>query len=271
MAKDNDRDRLHQIEQTDLTESRINEDLVHWLKTKGPTWLLVVLVAVTAYLFIIRWKQHQASVINQAWIDYANNDLPESLEEVADSHAGVYAVPLLAKARAADSYMRCIVTGRDFGDDPALAPILTDEQRSDYLDKADRLFESIVTSAADIDSDYDTLPHVVYAIFGRAAVAESRGDAAAAKSFYDEAAAHAEQRYPALAAQARHRAESVDEATQVVFLPGVAELPSKTPGEARTPLVIDKSLENLIFPEKAPVIPEPLINSTSGAFGETPK
>jgi hypothetical protein len=32
-----DRERLKQVHQTDLTESRVNEDFVDWLKTKGPT------------------------------------------------------------------------------------------------------------------------------------------------------------------------------------------------------------------------------------------
>ena len=32
-----DRNRLKDIHQSDLTESRMNEDFVIWLKTKGPS------------------------------------------------------------------------------------------------------------------------------------------------------------------------------------------------------------------------------------------
>lgn len=269
MAKEqNDRNRLSQIEQTDLTESRINEDFVDWLKTKGPTWLLIVLVVITGYLLYNRWRQHQVAQVNQAWIDLANTDRPESLEEVAETHSDIYAVPLLARGRAADAYLNAVLTGRDFSDDPALAPQLTDEQRSDYLSKADRLYESIVAGAAELDDDYDTLPHVVYALFGRAAVAEAMGDIEAAKRIYEDAAQRAEVRYPALAQQARTRIENAEEAAKAVYLPGTAELPTRGAGEARTPLEIDDSLRDLIFPETAPIVTDPPPDTGSSVFGE---
>jgi hypothetical protein len=255
MAKDSDRQRLQQIEQTDITESRLNEDLVHWLKTSGPTYLLGLLVGVTAILGYIRWSQYKISQVNQAWIDLVNTDRPESLEEVAEAHKGIFAVPLLARAEAADSYLRAVISGRDFGDDPALAPLLTDEQRSDYLSKADRLYESIITSAPELgDDDRNVLLHLIYAKFGRAAVAEAKGEIESAKNFYNEVAGHADETFPALARQARQRAANADQAAKVVFLPGVAELPVRGTGETRTPLEIDESLRNLIFPLEAPVM-----------------
>ena len=42
-----DRERLKEVHATDLTESRVNEDFVDWLKTKGPTYLLAILVVAT--------------------------------------------------------------------------------------------------------------------------------------------------------------------------------------------------------------------------------
>ncbi len=258
MAKDFDRQRLRQIERTDITEGRLNEDLVDWLKTKGPTWLLVVLVGVTAYLAYHRWSQYKASQVNQAWIDLVNTDRPESLEEVAETHAGVFAVPLLAREQAADAYLRAVVSGRDFSDDPAMAPQLTDEQRADYLAKADRLYESIANEAKNVEGDRNGKIHAVYAVFGRAAVAEAKGDVEAAKKFYDEAASLAGSTYPALADQARKRAGDVAEAAKPVHLPTIAELPQQTPGETpRKPLEIDDSLENLIFPLESTIDQHP--------------
>jgi hypothetical protein len=37
-----DRDRLKEIQTADLSESNVNEDFVQWLKTKGPTYLLII-------------------------------------------------------------------------------------------------------------------------------------------------------------------------------------------------------------------------------------
>ena len=47
MAKktNNDQDRLGQVEQTDLNESRVNEEFVDWLKKWGNGILLAVLLA----------------------------------------------------------------------------------------------------------------------------------------------------------------------------------------------------------------------------------
>jgi len=257
MAKDTDRQRLQQIEQTDITESRLNEDLVHWLKTSGPTYLLGILVGVTAILGYIRWSQYKTSQVNQAWIDLVNADRPESLEEVAEAHRKIFAVPLLARAEAADSYLRAVISGRDFSDDPALAPTLTDEQRADYLAKADRLYESIITAAPDLgaDDDRNVLLHLIYANFGRAAVAEAKGEIESAKGFYNEVAGLAEEKFPALAEQARRRAADADSAAKLVFLPITAELPTRAPTTGtRTPLLLDEALENLIFPLDAPVL-----------------
>ena len=59
-----DRDRLKEVHQTDLTEGKINEDFVDWLKTKGPTYLLVVLIGLAAWLFIVRFRQQKQDHVN---------------------------------------------------------------------------------------------------------------------------------------------------------------------------------------------------------------
>ena len=55
-----DRERLKDVQTSDLKDDRLNEDFVLWLKTKGPSWLLVFLVAIVAYLFIVNWQQQEA-------------------------------------------------------------------------------------------------------------------------------------------------------------------------------------------------------------------
>lgn len=46
----NDKKRLSQVQTQDLTESRLNDDFVYWLKKNGTNTLLVVLIALCAFL-----------------------------------------------------------------------------------------------------------------------------------------------------------------------------------------------------------------------------
>ena len=83
-----DRDRLKEVHQTDLTESRINEDFVDWLKTKGPTWLLMILIGVGGYLGIVRWRQYKQQHFVEAWVALSECRLPGAFEDVADDAVG---------------------------------------------------------------------------------------------------------------------------------------------------------------------------------------
>ena len=60
-----DRDRLKEIQTADLSESNVNEDFVRWLKTKGPSYLLVVMVVIVGYLFYIRYQSNQSQRYDQ--------------------------------------------------------------------------------------------------------------------------------------------------------------------------------------------------------------
>ena len=74
-----DRERLKNVQTSDITDEKLNEDFVLWLKTKGPTWLLVILVAIVAYLFMVNWRQREARHQNEAWIALLDARLPTSL------------------------------------------------------------------------------------------------------------------------------------------------------------------------------------------------
>ena len=52
-----DRERLKDIQTADLSESHVNEDFVHWLKTKGPSYLLIIMIVIVAYMFVVKYKQ----------------------------------------------------------------------------------------------------------------------------------------------------------------------------------------------------------------------
>jgi predicted negative regulator of RcsB-dependent stress response len=245
-----DRERLQSVQQTDLTESRLNEDFVHWLKTSGPTWLLAILLGICAYLGWNRWKSHQSSKFESAWAELGAVDHPKSLVEVADhpAHSAIAGVRLVALLEAANQYLNSVKLNSDFdAQDPAAAALSAEKQQA-YLAEADRLFGLVVDETSG-QPEY-AVEHV-NALFGRAAVAESRGDLAQARQWYEQAAVRAEGFYPALAAVARERAASAAEFTLAVTLPEQAMLAKRVQPEPRTPVSIDQGLYDLLFPQAA--------------------
>ena len=104
-----DRNRLKEVHQTDLTEGKINEDFVDWLKTKGPTYLLVVLIGLAAWLLIVRFKQQKQDHLNAGWSEFLSAQLPGSFEDVAAVYADIHGLSLLANLRAADVYLQAVI------------------------------------------------------------------------------------------------------------------------------------------------------------------
>jgi len=242
-----DRNRLKEVRQSDLTESRINEDFLTWLKTSGPTYLLIVLVLLCAYVLWVRWKEHKQTYVATAWAEYNNSDLPSSLIDVAVKYPDVGALAGVARLDAAERWMRAVQLNQSLAGAEGQTPIpLTDEERAQYLDGADRVYAEVV---ADDDGAPGRTLVVVNALFGRAAVAEAKDDVEAARGFYEQAAARAEAVFPNLAAQARRRMESVATAIAAVTLP--VDSPDSAPAELanqRTPLIINPALAGAIAP-----------------------
>jgi tetratricopeptide (TPR) repeat protein len=252
-----DRERLKEVHQTDLTESRINEDFVDWLKNKGPSWLLIILVCVTGYLAMVRWRQHRLRKVDEAWAALNDAPLPSSKEDVAAAHAGVFAVPQIALEQAASQLLRSVQSGtaidlaagtESTGDDAALS----EEQRTQYLDRADGIFQRILEGDGKIGADDGSLGmtlHAVQAYNGRAAVAEARGDAEQARRFYDQAAERAEQHYAALAEQARERQRTIEANVAPVTLPTTADLANRPPPDLPVQsAAMEPSLRDLLLP-----------------------
>jgi hypothetical protein len=141
--------------------------------------------------------------------------------------------------------MRSVQTGKDLGADEASRVELTPERRTEHLDRADRLYREIVE--LDDQSAGKTLI-VVTALTGRAAIADSKGDAAQAREFYNAAASRAGDAYPDLAAQARARAESVGTQPPPTSMPSqeqVQAMQPKNPGVS-TPVAVEGWIRTLI-------------------------
>jgi len=219
-----DRDRLKQVQQTDLTESRVNQDFVLWLKEKGPTYLLVILVALVAGVLWLRIREGRAAGYDNAFVDLELNTTPEALELVAEDHAGVGSVAELAIRRAAEAHLFAVQTRRDL---EAPAVTLTDEQVVHHRTKAAELYRRLI---ADTESDPARRLFAINAHFGLAALAESQGDAAAARAEYEAIKSLAAgSTYAIHRDQADQRLASLDAILAVPALKSRADLPQTSP------------------------------------------
>lgn len=249
--------RLEEVRQSDLNESRVNEDFLDWLKGWGLNILLGLLVALLGVVLWHRYQQGAEESRDAAWVQYAqamSAPGPELLEQVAATPdvADVDAIGLLARTRAAERYMNAVLAGRQLREDlvpedePAPEPAPLDaETRADYLDRADALYADVV--AADDGTSAMTI-HAWTGLMGRAAAAEARGEMDAARDFYAEAAERAGDWYPRLADRATRYADSVDRFAEEVRLPTADEAaPATAPEAARpTPVTVDPVLEAII-------------------------
>lgn len=233
-----DRARLKQIETSDITESKVNQDFVDWLKTKGLNWLLVILAAICVYMLVVRWKQSNVQESADAWQALATADLPRSLEDVAEEYPDEEAVALLARMSAARRYIQSVRAGTTLGattpeqpanpTQPAPPPPttepLSDSQRAEYLSEAKRLYQSALDSMnADVSKTPAKALMRINALEGLAAVEESLGNADAAANYYKQASAAAGTAFPRLAEQAAERESNVSSTVMVASLPTMAE------------------------------------------------
>lgn len=239
-----DRDRLKQIEQSDLSESRVNQDFVDWLKSRGPNYLLIILAVLCVYMVVVRWKQSKYQHQVEAWEALVTADLPRSKEDVANEYDDVQGVATMARLHAARQYIQAVraqttvtsmvaaATERLQAQQqnpqarpptPDLEP-LSEAERSQYLEEAQRLFQSILDTVKDVNGAArpGELMLKVAALDGLAAVAEARGDAETARQLYEQSAEAAEPVYPQLAEQARQRAADVESAVQMTSLPSIS-------------------------------------------------
>ncbi|MDP6541919.1 MAG: hypothetical protein QF444_00570 [Phycisphaerales bacterium] len=245
-----DRERLKDIQTSDLSESNVNEDFVLWLKTKGPTYLLVIMVVIVGYLFFI---QHQASKSQrnaEAWVAFAEarvSGLPASFEDIATSYSDVDGLRPLGLLSAADGYLKAIVLGQTIGSDSNVTSSLSDDDRNFYLQKADALYGEVVSTD---NGDASSTLFVVGGLNGQAAVAEVDGDIDSARTYYKSVITRAGDQFPALASQAQRRIDSLESLSSSITLPTEEEVTaSNNQVLKRDPKVVDSDINALISPK----------------------
>lgn len=260
MDRDN---RLSQIKETDLTESRLNEEFVTWLKTKGLNWLLLVLVALLGWMGWNLWQQKQAEARDVAWEELAAATLPVSLEEVAVRHGAIDSVAAMAYLAAGDRYLSSIQNGVRFDRTADQVDYRLDaETRAEFLDAADAAYRNAITAveAAGPDPEGTLSPLLMAAWFGRAAIAESRGELEATEAALRQGRDVAGDRFPKVVVWADRRIEDLPNLSKALPIPKQADLPARETLAPLQPSIADDLLRELMAPPpvaEAPAAEEP--------------
>lgn len=269
-----DRDRLKEVQHADLSEGKVNEDFVDWLKKSGPNYLLVVMIGICGYLGYVRWNQGKVSRASEAWKALSQAQLPGALEDVAtdDRFAKVGEVTTVARLLAADQRLRAVQANLVVGaqlvppaqqnsfQPPTVRPEdrLAPELRETELATAARLYQEVVDAT---QADENLVLYTVNGLSGLAAVAECRGDLPTAKAKYEAAIAAAGDRYPGLAEQITARIASLDDKAGEIALPSQAEVATLVTAQNDrsdvTTTILQTSLRDLIMPAPEEDVPGP--------------
>lgn len=280
MADVTDKKRLRQVQQQDLTESRLNDDFVFWLKTKGWNYLLVLLVIACGYSFLNLYWQKKEQGRDAAWAELTSaqiSGLAESFSLVAEQHKDIDSVALIAWLNAGDTHLRdlqvgmiapAVATGPD-GTPNAPEP-LTDETRKVAQDAADGYYQKVLEKLGARTSETALKPIAISALFGRAAVAESRRSFDQAKAFLTEAQTLAGDTFVAFADEATRRLASLDALASAVELPTRASLPARPDAAPLAPNVTDELTRSLTAPVPTPAPAQPTTPPVQPNLGPTP-
>lgn len=273
-----DKSRLRQVQTTDLTESRLNDDFVYWLKKNGTNYLLVVLLIACAVLGWNYYHRQQVARSSVAWNELntaSDSRMPEPLEQLAKDHAEVPQVAMVALIMAGDLRLSQIQTGElspAAGSTPAVP--LDDAARKIAQDAAEENYTKAAQIATSLTagSESDAAPIIFSSLFGRAAIAESRGEFDASRKYLEQAATLASERWPRISEVAKARAAGLVSLQNPIAIPAAAEIPVKTAPAAPQPAsddVFNSILQEQQAGEQKPA-EQPAQQPTQGGSAPTP-
>lgn len=213
-------------ERAGLEESNLNQDFIDFLRKYG--FLLLLLAAIAGGGTSVKrwWDQYQQKKVDAAFADFeaaraGGNASPEVLANVADDHAGVRAVSILARLESADAYLRGVRKGLKAGaqldaegkvENPD--DLMSDADRDTYLTKAAAMYQRVIDDAG---KDTGQTLIKVGAYFGLASVAECRREFDKARTYYEQVQKHVDgTTFSAQGAVARAR---------IAALPVMADMP----------------------------------------------
>jgi tetratricopeptide (TPR) repeat protein len=240
-------------ERAGLEESLLNVEFIQWLQKWG-SWILMAAALAAAIVWARqKWEVTTKARMDRAFFEYeqargrGGNPSPDALTAVATEYEGVGAVADLARLAAADAYLDAVrrgikvgasvksdPTGRTSGELENPEDALSEQDRADYLNRAADLYEAVRLRCA---NNPDRVILTLNALYGLAAVDESRGDLDAARSRYQQIVSVAETAGFDLHARiATSRIERLDSLREVPSLPARAQVPK--PPEPAAPVVL---------------------------------
>lgn len=231
------------VEGAGLEESRINQDLIDFLnKWSFPVLLIIALIS-GGYFAKNMYDRAKVSKRDEAFaqlgsIESTSSPSVYSLTEIADQYEGVGSVSELARLRAADVHLRAVRSGIDPADGETE---LGEADRDYHLERAEGLYRRVLDKT---ESDANRALIAANAAFGLAAVAETRGDADAARAGYERAKSLAERAgYSPLVRVADRLASNVGMPKPNLYSEGeLPELPHETVDQTFS----EEDLQNLL-------------------------
>ena len=185
-----------------LEESRVNTDLVEFLR-KWSTPLLLVLVAIVgAYVLKQRVDDARQRNVDSAFAEHAaamsgmGEVSPDSLRAIAENYDSVPAVRDMARLDAGDAYLRAAISGVKPGAVVDLEGAVENEEDLIAADERDWWYgqaQEMYQAVWDATGEESGRPMTsIGAAFGLGSIAESRGDLDAAGEWYATAGRVAE-------------------------------------------------------------------------------
>ncbi|MDA0802521.1 MAG: hypothetical protein O2819_02020 [Planctomycetota bacterium] len=203
-----DRKRLSQVQTSDLSESRVNDDFLFWLKNSGPNYLLAVLLVACAYLGWNWWQQTAEAARGQVWSEFAACTVPQELIDLAAAHPEEQGLAIVAQVSAGDMYLQSIVSGVRFDREASAADAaLDDATRKEWIDAALLAYASAIEAAK---GQPETAQLAIPALFGVAALNEETGAFDGARRALEQARELAGTKYGTIVAVVDARLASMD-------------------------------------------------------------
>jgi hypothetical protein len=235
-----------------LTEARLNQDFIEFLRKWSTPVLVVVALAAVSYAAYTRWNERKIQQYNDAYAEFERvsgiaSPSPESLKRVAEDYQGIGSVSLMARLQAADVYLQSIRRGikpgsqvEPDGSVKNADDLLTADDRKAFLEQAEQLYQRVIREARLTDSQRLL---AIGANYGLAAVAECREDFEGARKFYVEVENLAKDTpFSQHATVATERIASIDTIKTPVHLYAKSELPATAvPAPSSLPLQSDGS------------------------------